>query len=212
MAMSESDEPPGIASERRPLLQALAFGTVYLIWGSTYLAIRIGVRTLPPFLMAGSRFLIAGSVLFATMRAAGVAAPSGVQWIHAIASGVLMLAMGNGLVTWAEQGVPSNVAALLIAGVPLYVALLDWARPQGRRPRPREICGVAVGGGGMALLAIPHGATTHGPTVLGVTAVLLSGLAWAGGTLYARYRPRHPHTLMASGQQMIAGGVALLLV
>lgn len=212
--MSESDEPPPLPlpRERRPFLEGLAFATIYLIWGSTYLAIRIGVRTLPPFLMAGSRFLLAGAALFAVLRATGVAPPTAAQWIHAIVAGVLMLAVGNGMVSWAEQGVPSNLAALLIAAVPIYVALLEWARPGGRHPHRRETFGVVIGCLGMALLAIPGHGAARGPTLLGIGAVLLSGLAWAAGTLYARYRPRHPHTLMVSAQQMIAGGITLLLV
>jgi drug/metabolite transporter (DMT)-like permease len=188
----------------------LAFAAVYLIWGSTYLAIRVAVRSLPPFLMAGSRFLLAGGVLFAILRASGVAAPTRAQWRHAALSGLLMLVGGNGLVTWAEERIASNLAALLVSTVPLYVALLDWLRPGGRRPARPALVGIAIGLSGMLLLALPDRGALSAPAGAGVAAVLIAGLGWAAGSLYARYGHRHPHTGMASAQQMLAGGLALL--
>jgi drug/metabolite transporter (DMT)-like permease len=198
---------------RALLLQVLAFAAVYLIWGSTYLAIRVGVRSLPPFLMAGSRFVLAGTALYVILRARGVVAPDRRQWVRAAGAGMLMLTVGNGLVTWAEQRVPSNLAALLVSAVPLYVALLDWIRPGGLRPSRRVFIGIAVGASGMALLV--GGARTpasHLVSTLGIAAVLVSGLSWSAGSLYSRYGGMHPQPLMASAQQMIAGGAALLLI
>lgn len=216
---SEFEEPPNpnattsshpSHARARSWLVALAFLAVYLIWGSTYLAIRVGVQSMPPFLMAGSRFLLAGAILFAILRARGVAAPTLAQWIQATAAGVVMLAVGNGLVTWAEQEVPSNYAALLISAVPLHVALIDWARPGGKRPQVHQFLGIGLGLLGMVLLVWPEEGAAAGPSTLGVIAVLVSGLAWAGGSLYARYSAHHPNALMAAAQQMLAGAVALL--
>jgi len=204
--------PPSAAAARRRLLQVLAFATVYVIWGSTYLAIRVAVRSIPPFLMAGCRNLLAGAVLFAALRARGTAAPSRREWMHAAVPGLLMLTVGNGLVSWAEKLVPSNLTALLVAAVPLYVAILDWLRPGGARPRRVVLLGIAIGFAGMVLLAVPGRGGAHGPAVLGVVAVFVSGAAWAAGTLYARYGVRHPSTLMPAAQHMLIGGAALLAV
>jgi drug/metabolite transporter (DMT)-like permease len=209
-----SPSSPTLSSARRgpPLLQALAFAAVYLIWGSTYLGIRVAVRTMPPFLMAGARYLLAGVVLFLLLRAARVAAPTLGQWVRSGAAGVVMLAVGNGLVTWAEQEVPSNYAALLISAVPLHVALIEWLRPRGVRPAASQLAGIAVGAAGMALLVWPASHSAGAPSAIGIAAVLVSGLAWAAGSLYARYSPHHPNAVMAAAQQMIVGAVALFAI
>lgn len=194
-------------------LQAIAFAVIYLIWGSTYLGIRIAVRTLPPLLMAGCRFVLAGSVLYAILRLRGVRAPTRSQWLRAAAAGVAMLTVGNGLVTWVEQRVPSNLAALMIAAVPLFSAVLDWLRPAGKRPRPRTFAGIALGAMGMMLLmAGRSSAGAQTVSVLGLAALLLSGFAWAAGSLYARYAAVHPQPLMVAAQEMLAGGGVLLLL
>ena len=206
---------PGLGLARRlpaVWLQVLAFAAVYLIWGSTYLGIRVAVRTLPPFSMAACRFLLAGGALYAILRARGVSAPSGAEWRRAALAGALMLVIGNGLVTRAEQRVPSNQAALMIAAVPLFTALLDWWRPGGVRPRAAVLVGIALGAVGMVLLVAGRGA--GGPSAegafVGVVALLLSGLGWASGSLYSRYGSMHAHPVMAAAQQMIAGGAGLL--
>src|SRR5580692_2941606 len=117
----------------RTLLIA-AFAIVYVVWGSTYLAIRVAVETLPPFLLAGFRFFVAGTAMFIWLRFRGTKMPGKSQWFHAVVAGILMLLGGNGLVVWAEQTVPSNLAALLVALTPVWFALLDWLRPGGKRP------------------------------------------------------------------------------
>ena len=124
---------------------ALAFAAVYLIWGSTYLGIRVAVRSLPPFLMAGTRYGSAGALLFCVLRWRGARAPTLLEWRRAAFAGVMLLTAGNGLVTWAETYVPSNLAALSIAAVPTYVALMDWLRPGGIRPSRRVFAGVVLG-------------------------------------------------------------------
>ena len=198
--------------DRQRWLLALAFAAVYVIWGSTYLAIRIAVATLPPFLMAAVRYLVAGGIVYGALRLKGVAAPTRAQWTHAALAGLLMLTIGNGFVTLAEKTIPSNMTALLIAAVPLYVALLDWARPRGMRPARHVIAGIAVGLAGMVLLVLPDGRAASSARPAGVLAILLAGLGWALGSLYARYRTRHPSTLMVSAQHMLAGGVGLSLL
>ncbi|HTA18339.1 MAG TPA: drug/metabolite exporter YedA [Polyangia bacterium] len=207
--MSEDDDPD---NSRNRLLMMLAFTAVYVIWGSTYLAIRVGVRAWPPFLMSGVRFVTAGSLLYALLRARGVRAPARAEWGHAAIAGLLMLAGGNGLVTFAEQQVPSNLTALLVAGVPLHMALLDWARPGGKPPRRRVVVGIGVGAAGMALLVSGGRATSHEVSALAIAAILLSGVVWAAGSLYARYGALNAHPVMAAAQEMLVGGAALLLI
>jgi drug/metabolite transporter (DMT)-like permease len=194
------------------LLVALAFFAVYVIWGSTYLAIRIGVASIEPLLLAGVRFCLAGCVLYAGLRLFKVPPPTPRQWLHASVGGAFMITMGNGLVTIAEEHTPSNLAALLIACVPLHIAVLDWLRPGGTRPAARALVGVVLGLVGMILLVAPDGPSDGRGDAFGVGAVLVAGLAWAVGTLYARYTPRHAHAAMGAAQQMIAGGALLLLL
>ena len=205
------------APQARVWLQVLAFAAIYLIWGSTYLGIRIAVKTLPPFLMAAARFLLAGSVLYTFLRARGVERPRRAEWGRAALAGFLMHALGNGLVTWAEQRVPSNLAALMITGVPLFTALFDWLRPGGARPASRVLVGIGLGAAGMTLLvanrtSLAATADGQGATVLGVAALLLSGLTWAAGSLYSRYGSMHRHPIMAAAQQMLTGGAVLLVI
>src|SRR5262249_28746579 len=156
------------------------------------------------FLMAGTRFLSAGLILYGALRVRGVRAPSAAEWQHAAVTGILLLSLGNGLVSWAEQTVASNQAALLIAGVPLYVALLEWGMPQGRRPSGLLLIGIGLGFAGMVLLVMPNGAGGTDPA--GIAVLILAGLAWAIGTLYARHGKHHPNSVMSAAAQMLAGG------
>ena len=186
---------------------ALALGAVYLVWGSTYLAIRFAVETLPPFLMAGTRFTIAGAVLYGWRRAAGHPRPSVAQWRAAAVVGALMLLVGNGGVTWAEQWVESGTAALMVASVPLWMVLLDWIRPGGRPPRPAVWAGIVVGMAGVVLL---FGSPALDPRyTTGWAVLLLASVAWAAGSLYSRTAVL-PAPLLATGMQMLAGGALLL--
>jgi len=213
----QSSEPSSdLANERSgnpppSLKRVFAFGAVYLIWGSTYLGIRIGVETLPPFLLAGGRAVIAGGILYLWLRLRGVPAPALGEWGRASLAGVLMLSLGNGLVTWAETHVSSALAALLIAATPLFVAALDWWRPGGRRPTRPALGGIVLGAAGMLLLVQPDANSVAASHTLGVLAVLVGGATWAMGILYLRYRTGARHTALFGAQQMLAGG-ALLLV
>lgn len=195
-------------------LLIVAFATVYLVWGSTYLAIRIAVETQPPFLLAAARFLVAGALLLLWLLQRGESLPDKAQWTHAAVAGVLMLLAGNGLVVWAEQSVPSNLTALLVALTPAWFALLEWARPAGRRPATLTLTGIAVGFFGVALLVTGH----HSPSASvlknpwGVAALVLAGFSWAAGSLWSRYHARPESPWMNGAIQMICGGAALLLV
>lgn len=188
-----------------------AFAVVYLVWGSTYLAIRIGLETMPPLLMAGTRFLAAGALLSGWALARGAQRPTAGQWLRAATAGVLMLVLGNGGVTWAEQYVPSGVAALLVASEPFWLVLLAWACFGGRRPGTRTLAGLTVGLLGVGLLVLPNGgdADAAGELLAGSLAIILAALAWAVGSLYIRKAdlPRSP--ALATGMQMLTGGAVL---
>jgi drug/metabolite transporter (DMT)-like permease len=191
-----------------------AFAAVYVIWGSTYLAIRFAVETLPPLLMAGARFVIAGTILLLWARLRQRAErPSRRDWITGLVSGALLLLGGNGAVVWAEQRVPSGIAALLVAVVPVWMVLLDWMRPGGRRPAWLVFVGLALGLAGLALLVGP-GALRGGGEIdpLGAAVLIAGSLSWAVGSLYTQRAPRPRSANNGSGTQMFAGGLCLLVV
>ena len=198
---------------RAPNLRtALAFLAVYLIWGSTYLAIRYAIETLPGLLMAGARYVVAGSVVFAWGLRGTEERPSPRSWREAFLLGGLFFLGGNGAVVWAERRVPSGVAALLIATMPLWVVLLDWSRPRGSRPHAIVALGVALGFAGLLLL-VPPGARGGDRLVdpLGALVLVLGALSWATGSLYALHAELPESLLLASGMEMVAGGILLLL-
>lgn len=190
-----------------------AFAAVYLIWGSTYLAIRFAIETMPPFLMAAARFLVAGSLVYLWARLHSRERPDRRHWFAAAVVGGLLLLGGNGGVTWAEQRVASGLAALLVATEPLWIVLLDWVRPRGTAPRPAEVVGLLLGFGGVVLLVGPVD-SGGGPLVdpLGAAVVVLAALSWAAGSLYSRGAPAPRTPMLGTGMQMLAGGVLLLLV
>ena len=190
-----------------------AFAAVYLVWGSTYLAIRFAVETLPPLLMAGARFLIAGVILLLWSRLRDSAArPTRIDWRTGFISGALLLLGGNGGVVWAEQRVPSGIAALLVAVVPLWMVLLDWMRPEGRRPPALVFVGLGLGLAGLALLIGPDSLHGHAEiSVVGAIVLVLASLSWAAGSLYTKHAPRPSSGLNGAAAQMIAGGGLLVV-
>ena len=209
------------ASMSHGLRLAAAFGAVYLIWGSTYLGIRLAIDTIPPLTMAGVRFVIAGTLMYGWMRWRGarqrlpgqrLPRPSAVHWRSALILGGLMLLGGNGGVTWAEQRVPTGLVALLIGTVPLWMALLEALRRGGTRPAGRTVLGLVLGFGGVAWLVGP-GTRLAGPGVdlVGAGVVLAGALAWAAGSLYSRRAPQPAGGLTGTAMEMQAGGVLLLL-
>jgi len=193
----------------------LAFGTVYLVWGSTYLGIRYAVTTIPPLLMAGSRFLVAGAILYGiSLRRTGIR-PKLIHWRTALIIGFLLLLCGNGGVTTAEQVLSSGMAALLVASEPLWIVILNWLRPGGRAPSAREMAGVLLGFGGVALLLAPqfsaHGGGLAGRAPLWASLLIIGGaLAWAAGSLYGIDAPVVQDQPMANGMTMLVGGALQL--
>ncbi|TLX60637.1 drug/metabolite exporter YedA [Stutzerimonas nosocomialis] len=193
-------------SSRFPLLLVGAFLALYLIWGSTYLVIRIGVESWPPMLLAGLRFVIAGSLMFAWLRWRGAPAPSRREWISSGIVGILLLSFGNGGVTVAEHlGVASGVAALAIATVPLFALLfgLFW----GQRTTALEWGGILLGLVGIGLLNLGHNMQA---SPLGAVLVLFAAASWAFGSMWSRHLTL-PSGPMASAAQMLVGGGVLLL-
>ena len=202
--------PVESAAPGSPLRIAAAFLAVYLIWGSTYLAIRIAIETLPPLLMAGARYLIAGAIVFAWGLYRDGERPSSRNWRDAFLLGGLFFLGGNGAVVWAEQRVASGVASLLVATMPLWVVLLDWLRPGGHKPRPFVVAGVALGFLGLLVLVPPTGAGSVIDPV-GAFVLVVGALSWATGSLFARDADLPKSLLLASGMEMLGGGAQLAL-
>ncbi|NNF28317.1 MAG: EamA family transporter [Gemmatimonadetes bacterium] len=187
----------------------LAFLAIYLVWGSTYLAIRYAVEDLPPFLMAGGRFTVAGGLLWLLARARGAPMLSRKDLGVAVASGALMLLGGNGAVVWAEQWVQSGSAALLVAVVPLWMVLLDWGSGGGR-PSWRTALGLLMGFVGVGLLLGAPEMSTRAER-LGGAVILLGTVSWALGSIHVRRWSGSANGTMAAACQMLAGGGLMLL-
>jgi drug/metabolite transporter (DMT)-like permease len=191
---------------------AAAFASVYIIWGSTYLAIRYALESLPPLLMAGARHTLAGAILYALLRATGTARPQRIQWRSAAVIGALLLLIGNGGVCWAEQTVPSGLAALLVTTVPIWMVLLNWFRREGVRPGIMEIGGVVLGLLGVMILIGSENLAGGAPTNrMGAVVLIAASLSWAIGSIYSRQAPLPQSPLMVTAMQMLCGGVLLLL-
>lgn len=202
-------------SESRGIQVAAALLAVYIIWGSTYLAIRFAIETLPPLLMAGVRFLLAGLLLYGWVRLRGGARPKLLHWRTAAVLGGLLLVGGNGGVVWAEQFVPSGLTALLVSMAPIWMALLDWLRPGGQRPRIMVAIGLALGLGGVALLVAAGSAQSSGSGSLqigGLLLVVAASFSWALGSLYAQHAPSPTSPLLGTAMEMLAGGALLMVI
>ena len=200
----------GVNERPSRLKLVMAFAAVYVIWGSTYLAIRYAIETLPPLLFAGTRFIVAGLLLYGYARLRGAARPAWTNWRKSLVIGGLLLLGGNGAVVLAERSVPSGMTALLIATEPLMVVLLDWARPGGHRPAGRIILGLALGMVGMFILIGPAGlAGSSEVNLIGAALLIMATVSWAAGSLYVA-RTRTPLSpMLFAGMQMIAGGALL---
>ncbi|PZR72988.1 MAG: hypothetical protein DLM73_11825 [Chthoniobacterales bacterium] len=193
----------------------LAFAALYLIWGSTYLGILFAIRSIPPLLMAGTRFLLAGLILYFGARLSGAARSKPIEWRTALIVGACLLLGGNGGVTLAEQYVPSGLAALLVATVPLYIALLSWLFGMSERPGPMKVLGLAGGFIGVGVLigpALRFSANGESPRAwIGMSILLFSSLIWSAGSLYSRSARQASSPFLAAGQQMLCGGGLLLI-
>ena len=202
----------GVSTRASSLLVA-SFAAVYVLWGATFFAIRIGVESFPPLVLAGLRHLSVGLVFYPTFRRGSGERPTLRQWRTAIITGVLLLLCGNGTVNWAERFLPSGITALLVSTVSLWLVMLDWLRPGGSRPASRVVVGLVLGFAGMALLVGPKhlgGAERVNP--LGAFALVLASLAWAIGSIYSKHHPVPRSAMLGVAMQMIAGGTALLAV
>lgn len=188
--------------------------SVYIVWGSTYLAIRFAIETMPPFLMASARFLIAGTILYVWRRLSGDAPATPIQWRSAAIVGGFLLVGGNGGVVWAEQHVPSGIVALLVGGTPLWLVLLDSFFFQRKSPGWVTLAGVVFGFAGIALLVGPSKLTGLAGEVdlVGALVVTLAALLWAAGSLYNRGANLPSSPLLGTGMEMLCGGVGLLLL
>jgi drug/metabolite transporter (DMT)-like permease len=206
--------PAPAAAEYRASLPAIwsALIAVYLIWGSTYLAIRYAVETMPPFLMAAVRFIVSGGFLYGLRRFNGDPAPESVEWRSAIIIGVFLLVGGNGGVVWAVQFVTSSLAALLVATVPLWMVLMDALRPASHRPGLLAVAGILIGFGGVVLLIRSAAGSADTTSLPGAAALILASLAWSIGSIYGRTARLPASQLLGTAMEMLAGGVALLLV
>lgn len=208
-----NDTPDGAAIETPPpsvllsraVLVPLALVSLYFVWGSTYLAIKVGVASYPPFLMAAVRFLCAGGVLYAFLRWRGMAAPTRAQWINSALTGLMLLGFGNGLVCFAEQSVASGLSAVAVASMPLFAAVFGGL--YGHWPRRMEWLGLGVGFAGVILLNL-GGSMSGSP--LGALALVVAAGSWAFGSVWSKRRDMPP-AAMNTAAQMLTGG-ALLLV
>jgi drug/metabolite transporter (DMT)-like permease len=192
----------------------LAFAALYLIWGSTYLGIRLAIDSIPPFLMAGSRYLTAGLILYLVARARGATRPPAITWRSSLIVGGFLLLGGNGGVTVSEKYIDTGLAAVVVATVPIYIVLLSWASGSAPRPNIPVLIGLAGGFLGVGILMAPSlqlsTSETRHPGI-GMLILLFASLFWSVGSLYSRGTKNADSPFLAAGQQMICGGVLLLL-
>ena len=196
--------------DRSTTLLVAAFAAVYLIWGSTYLAIAIAIETMPPLVMVGSRFVVAGVAVLAWLWIRGARRPETTRVAQGAFVGILTVGLGTGAVAWAEQFIPSGLAALLVTTVPIWMVLLEWKWKNGPRPTGRVAAGLVLGLVGVAILVDPRGLmNSFDGSGLAVVAVLLGSVSWSIGSLYGRSVgvPRDP--FMNTGIQMVSGGLFL---
>ena len=210
---SGASTPLAQTPARTTTLILIAFAAIYIVWGSTYLAIRVGIESFPPLLLAGFRHLVAGLVLYPVFRWKTGIRPTAAHWRAAVVTGFLLLFVGNGGVSWAEQTVPSGVAALLVATVSLWLVIVDWLRPGGPRPVLRVVVGLLMGFAGLGLLVGPAhlgGSERVDPGGAGI--LVFASLAWACGSLYSKHGGMPSSPMLSVAMQSFAGGVILLLV
>ena len=192
----------------------IALLALYIVWGSTYLAIRFSVETIPPFLHASIRFLISGAILFLWRRAAGDAIPTKSNWKSAAIVGTLLLLGGNGLVALAEKNIPSGIAALVISTSPFWLVLFESLRSGGTKPNWQSLIGLVIGFGGVFLLIGPEEITGSEQqfNTFSVILLLIAPFLWSLGSIYARGADMPKSTLISTGMQMLTGSVALFVV
>lgn len=190
-----------------------AFAAIYIIWGSTYLAIRYAIATIPPFLMGGTRFLISGALLYAWARYRGASTPTKWNWRNAIIAGGFLLLGGNGAVMWAEQFVPSGLTALLVSILPFWLVIIEWVRPPRKRPGAAVLFGLVLGFIGIIVLVGPGNIGGHGDvSPIGALVLIVGSLSWAIGSFWSRDAELPDSGLLTTGMEMLGGGVLLVIV
>jgi len=190
-----------------------AFASIYLIWGSTYLAIRYAVETIPPFIMGGIRFVVSGALLYMWARSRGAPRPARLHWRNAIIAGGFLLLGGNGAVVWAEQFVPSGLTALLVSILPFWLVIIEWVRPPRRRPSGTVLIGIVLGFIGIVVLVGPSDVGGHGNvSPIGALVLILGSLSWAIGSFWSRDAELPESGLLTTGIEMLGGGALLLIV
>ncbi|MED1793486.1 EamA family transporter [Brevibacillus nitrificans] len=188
----------------------IALLTVYLFWGGTYLGMKIAIESIPPFIMAGVRFTLAGAFLFLLSRLKGAELPSAAEWKGAGIVGALLLLGGNGIVAWAELRLPSAIASLLVATVPLWILVFNWVGGSRQKPSVGVMAGILVGLAGVAVLVVhPGGSESKGVDTIGILALLGASISWSFGSLYSRTAKLPASPLMSTALQMIIGGILL---
>lgn len=204
--------PERLLPHAAPPLVLAAFAAVYLLWGSTYLAIRVGVETVPPLILAGLRHFIVALFLYPILRWKTGVRPTAANWKSAAVTGCLLLFVGNGGVSWAEQIVPSGVTALLVTMVSLWLVVVDWLRPGGVRPVPKVLFGLVLGFAGVVLLVGPsHLGASDRVDLRGVAVLVIASFAWACGSIYSKHDGMPRSALLGVAMQSFSGGVALLI-
>jgi drug/metabolite transporter (DMT)-like permease len=201
------------ANTHRPTWKTLlAFAIIYFVWGSTFLAIRVGVREVPPFLLAAMRFLVAGLVLYGWMLARGVRSPSRRQWASASLLAILIFVLDYGLLFWAEQRVPSGIAAVMMATIPVFMALSEIILLRTQRLTVRLALALLIGIGGVAVLVSRSLNLAGAPIdMAGAVALIVASVSWSAASALTRKLPLPASKVMSSGAQMLAGGVLLAL-
>lgn len=189
----------------------IALLAVYIFWGATYLGMKIAIDTIPPFIMAGVRFIIAGIILYTVAIFNGVKKPGLEEWKEAGIVGILLLLGGNGVVAWAEQKVPSGIASLLLATVPLWIILFNWLGGKKEKPTPSVIIGIILGILGMGVL-VWHSGTDQHLDLLGVIALLMAAISWSWGSIYSLTAKLPKSPMLSTAMQMLVGGGALLFL
>jgi len=205
-----------ITTPRERRLALFAWMAVCLLWGTTYLGIRVCLETMPPMLMAGLRWTIAGVLLTGYLLARGESLPGRASWPGIGLLGFLMMVLGNGGVVWAEQTVPSGLAAVIVASSPFWMAAVEACRADGERLTWSSALGFTIGFGGIVLLVWPelaHGASTASGKagfLTGLIALQIAALGWALGSSYSKRHARHEHVFAVTAGQMLAGGAMML--
>jgi drug/metabolite transporter (DMT)-like permease len=197
---------------RMTTLVLVAFAAVYVVWGSTYLAIRIGVESFPPLILAGLRHFAVGLCLYPVLRKKTGISPTVAHWRTAVIAGALLLFVGNGGLSWAEQTVPSGIASLLVASVSLWLVIVDWLRPGGVKPVPRVVMGILMGFAGLALLVGPaHLGGSERVDPRGAAVLVFASLAWACGSLHSKHGGMPSSPMLGVAMQSLSGGAILLI-